>query len=298
MDDKEKKILLIDANSFIHRAFHALPPLKTKDGKPTGAIYGLTNTLLRVLKDENPNYVAAAFDTPKKTFRKELFQEYKAHRPKAPEELKEQILEAYNLFKNFGIKTVEKPGFEADDVLGTLVKKFSGNKKIKIIVLTGDLDALQLIEHKNVTVLVPQKGVSQMNHYNENKVMERFGVTPKQLIDYKGLAGDSSDNISGVPGIGPKTTQELLSKYGTVEGIYKKITNEKGLVFEKLRKNKEQAILSKKLATIKKDLKLNISLEDIKYSQKNGKLIKYLESLGFESLVKRLTPQKQKETLF
>jgi DNA polymerase-1 len=128
--------------------------------------------------------------------------------------------------------------------------------------------------------------------------MERFGVTPKQLIDYKGLAGDSSDNISGVPGIGPKTTQELLSKYGTVEGIYKKITNEKGLVFEKLRKNKEQAILSKKLATIKKDLKLNISLEDIKYSQKNGKLIKYLESLGFESLVKRLTPQKQKETLF
>jgi DNA polymerase I len=298
MDTKEKKVLLIDANSFIHRAFHALPPLKTKDGKPTGAIYGLTNTLLRVFENEKPDYVAAAFDTPKKTFRKELFQEYKAHRPKAPEELKEQILEAYNLFKNFGIKTVEKSGFEADDVLGTLVKKFCENKKIKIIVLTGDLDALQLIDHKNTTVLVPQKGVSQMNHYNKDKVIERFGITPKQLTDYKGLAGDSSDNIPGVPGIGPKTTQELLSRYGTIEEIYKKTTNEKGLVFEKLRKNKKQAILSKKLATIKKDLKLNVSLEDIRYSPKNGDLINYLKSLGFESLVKRLIPQKQKETLF
>lgn len=298
MINKEKKLLLIDANSFIHRTFHALPPLKTAEGKPTGAIYGLTNTLLKILNDEKPDYVAAAFDTPQKTFRKEMFKEYKAQRPQAPEELKAQIIEAYTLFKNFGIKTIEKPGFEADDILGTLAKKFSKNKDIKTIILTGDLDALQLVEN-NITVLVPKKGISQMNRYDKEKVMERFGIKPQQLTDYKGLAGDSSDNIPGVPGIGPKTTQKLLSKYGTIEKLYQKIDNEKkDPVLEKITKNKEQAILSKKLATIKTDLALDVSLKNIEYSHENGKLIEYLKSLGFKSLVERLTPQKQKESLF
>ncbi|KXB08223.1 hypothetical protein AKJ56_01665, partial [candidate division MSBL1 archaeon SCGC-AAA382N08] len=252
MTEDKKKILLIDANSFIHRTFHALPPLTTPEGKPVGAIYGLTNTLLKVLNDEKPDYVAAAFDTPHKTFRKEMFEKYKAQRPEAPDELKSQIIEAHNLFDKFGIKTIEKPGFEADDVLGTLSKKFLNKKHVKTLILTGDLDTLQLVDDDNTLVLVPQKGVSQMTKYNEEKVKERFGVEPSRLADYKGLVGDSSDNIPGIPGIGPKTAKKLLSKYKTLEEMYKKLEEEKDSSLEKVVKNKGQALLSKKLAIIKK----------------------------------------------
>jgi len=283
-----KKILIIDANSFIHRAFHALPPLETPDGRPIGAIYGLTNILFSILNKEKPNYVAAAFDTPEKTFRKEMFKEYKAHRPKAPDELKQQIIEAHILFKKFGIKTLEKPGFEADDILGTLAEKFTKTEGVKTTVLTGDLDALQLVDDENTTILIPGRGTSQMIRYDELKVEERFGIKPKQLIDYKGFAGDSSDNIPGVPGVGPKTAARLLQKYKDIDGIYENIDKEKeSAVIKKIKENKDQAYLSKKLGTIKRDVPIKITLEELKYFKENGALIEYLKSLGFKSLINR-----------
>ncbi len=296
MNKKIKKILLIDANSFIHRSFHALPPLETPEGKPIGAIYGLTNTLLKVIRDEKPNYVAAAFDTPKKTFRSDIFEEYKAHRPETPDELKQQIVEAYNLFKAFGIKTIEKEGFEGDDVLGTLAKKFTKENGVKTFILSGDLDILQLVNDKNTIVLTPKRKISEMKRYNEEKVKERFGVPPHLLPDYKGLVGDSSDNIPGIYGVGPKTAEKLLSKYKTIENLYKNIDQEKeSAVIKKIKNNKPKAILSKKLATIKKDVSLKISLDQLKYSTNNDQLIKYLKSLGFKTLVKRLEKKKEKK---
>ena len=294
-----KKILLIDANSFIHRAFHALPPLETPDGRPIGAIYGLTNILFSILNKEKPNYVAAAFDTPEKTFRKEMFKEYKAHRPKAPDELKQQIIEAHILFKKFGIKTLEKPGFEADDILGTLAEKFTKTEGVKTTVLTGDLDALQLVDDENTTILIPGRGTSQMIRYDELKVEERFGIKPKQLIDYKGFAGDSSDNIPGVPGVGPKTAARLLQKYKDIDGIYENIDKEKeSAVIKKIKENKDQAYLSKKLGTIKRDVPIKITLEELKYFKENGALIEYLKSLGFKSLINRFKDEpKISETI-
>lgn len=282
------KLLLIDANALVHRAFHALPPLTTPQGKPIGAIYGLTNMLLKALNKENPHYVAAAFDTPEKTFRKEMFEAYKAHRPKAPDDLVSQIIEARKLFAKFGITTIEKPGFEADDILGTIAKKLSA-KDVQVTILTGDLDALQLVENDTVTVLTLKKGVSQTITYNEEKVIERFGLKPKQLPDYKGLVGDPSDNIPGVPGVGPKTATEILTRYPTLETAYRNVDKLKPAFVKKLAGHKDLAFLSKKLATIRRDVPLEISLKDLEYETQHSKdLINYFKTLGFSSLLQRI----------
>jgi DNA polymerase-1 len=299
MNKEKKKILLIDANSFIHRSFHALPFFQTSNGKPVGAIYGLTNTLLKILKDEKPDYVIAAFDTPKKTFRSNIYKEYKANRPKAPKELVDQIIESYNLFKNIGIKTVEKAGFEGDDILGTLSKKFSDNKNVESLILTGDLDMLQLVNDNHTIVLTPKKSVSEMKRYNEKEVKERFGLKPNFLSDYKGLVGDKSDNIPGVYGVGKKTAEKLLSKYKTLENLYKNIDSEKETsAIKKIKENKPKAILSKKLATIKTDVPLNIKLDDFKFKFKKENLINYLKKLEFKTLVKRIENNKIKTEPF
>lgn len=284
-----KTLLLIDANSFIHRAYHALPPLTSPSGLPTGALYGLTNTLLKLLEDKKPDYVAAAFDRPEPTFRKEKFEEYKAHRPKAPDELISQIIESRNLMKALNIKSFEVPKYEADDIIGTLVEKHKNKKDLKILILTGDLDTLQLIE-KNVEVEVPGKGISDLRIYDKTATENRFGVPPERLTDYKGLVGDASDNIPGVPGVGPKTAGELLKEFGTIENIYKEMAESHKLA-KKILPNKKSALLSKDLATIQRNAPLDASLEDIEYKEKNIKdLIEYLRFLGFQSIVKRLAP--------
>lgn len=290
MANPPKKLLLIDANSLIHRAFHALPPLTSADGTPAGALYGLANTLLKILRDENPHYVAAAFDTPETTFRKEIFEKYKAHRPKMPDELRVQIEESHNLFKAFGILTLEKAGVEADDIIGTLVKRFKNKENLKIIILTGDLDTLQLVFNNNVVVLTPKRGISEMKKYNEEAVKERYGVEPKMLPDFKGLVGDPSDNIPGVPGIGQKGAAELLREGKRLEDLCKKAKKEKtNKLFQKLAAHQEVALLSKNLATIKTDVPLKIELKDLKYDNKEEELIKYFDKLGFRSLVERIT---------
>jgi len=289
---KNKKILLIDAHSLIHRSFHALPPLTAPDGTPTGALYGVSSTLIRVLKEKSPDYVVAAFDRPEPTFRKEQYAEYKAHRPKAPDELISQLKGSRELFKKFGIYISEIPGYEGDDIIGTLSEKFSKEDGVFITILTGDLDTLQLVKNGKIEVETFRKGINDAMIYDENAVRERLGVTVEQVPDYKGLVGDQSDNIPGIPGVGPKTAVQLILKYGTIENIYTSINTQDPL-FKKIAEHKEIALLSKNLATIKKNVPINIPLEEAKYEKPGpDKLEEYFNHLGFESLIKRLGLKK------
>lgn len=284
-------LLLIDANSLIHRAFHALPPLTTTDGAPAGALYGLASIIIKVLKERSYGYCAAAFDHPEKTEREKSYGAYKATRPPTADSLISQLQESHNLLKRFGIRVLEHPGWEADDIVATLAEQFA-NKDLQVIILSGDRDLLQCVKD-GVVVEAPVRGISNTTIYNETAVKEKFGVPPKSLTDFKGLTGETSDNIPGVPGIGPKTAGELIGRYGTLEDLYKEI-EELGLsnkkLEAKLKEHKDKAMLSKKLATLETGLPLGVTLEDLKIRQPfaDAKLINYFQSLGFESLAKRV----------
>ncbi|MEK7162691.1 MAG: 5'-3' exonuclease H3TH domain-containing protein [Patescibacteria group bacterium] len=294
-----KTFIIIDANALIHRCFHALPPFTTKDGRPSGALYGLSSILIKILHPDKktsadgingrlPDYIVAFFDRPEPTFRKEIYKEYKIHRPKAPDELISQIIETRNLFNAFGVKTFEIPGFEGDDLIGTAVEKFKNIKDVKIIILTGDADALQLVENNKVVVETFKKGISDTIIYNEDGVKNKYGILPIQLADYKGLVGDQSDNIKGVAGIGPKTASQIIGKYDNLENFLENGQNEKS--YAKISENREIALLSKKLSIIRRDAPLEINnIEELKYSDlPKEKIITYFESLGFQSLIKRI----------
>lgn len=286
-------LLLIDANSLIHRAFHALPPFTTPDGRPSGALYGLASILIKILKERPFEFGVAAFDHPAPTAREGLYKEYKATRPPAADGLIPQIKESHKLLTAFGIKTLEHAGWEADDIVATLAHRFADEETLQVIILSGDLDMLQAVKKDYVVVETPKKGISNTVVYNEEAVRERFGVLPANFADFKGLTGDTSDNIPGVPGIGPKTASDLISRYGALENFYEElaeigISNKK--LQQKLLDHKDQALLSKKLATLKIDLPMEINLKDIQMKAPlvDPELTRYLESLGFESLVKRI----------
>lgn len=282
-------LLVIDANSLIHRCFHTLPPLTGPNNQPTGSLYGLASILIKILREQNPAFITALFDRPEPTFRKEIFEEYKIHRPKAPDELVSQIIEAHNLFEAFRIKIFEIPGLEADDLIGTMVENFKKTPDLKIVILTGDLDILQLVENNKVVVETIKKGVSDTIIYNEVGVKERYdGLLPSQVSDFKGLVGDPSDNIPGVPGIGPKTTIPLIKKYGSLENLLENGQLEK--IYPKIVKFKEQALLSKKLAQLKCDAPLIIKdLSELKYERLPKEILtSYFEKLGFKSLINRI----------
>lgn len=292
-----KNFFILDANSLIHRTFHALPPLTNFKNEPVNALYGLSNILLKFLKEEKIDYLAACFDRPEPTFRKEMLEAYKAQRPKAPQELVFQIIKAHELFEKFQIKIFEKPGFEADDLIGCLVETFKNVKDLKIYIFTGDLDTLQLVEDDKVIVKTFKKGVSEMMLYDEAQILKRFELKPKQLIDYKALIGDQSDNILGIKGIGPKTAIKILKEYGSLENLFSK----KNLVLDnnlkKIFENKEQIELNLKLVKIKTDLDLKVNLQDLVYQKPANKiLISYFQELGFNSLVKRLN-EEEKENI-
>ena len=224
---KKKKILIIDSNAIIHRAFHALPPLKTKKGEVVGAVYGFLLALFKAVDDFKPDYIAATFDFPAPTFRHKEYKEYKATRVKAPDELYDQIPKVKSVLSDLGISVFENEGFEADDLIGT-ISKLSKLLKIESIVLTGDLDMLQLVD-RNISVNMLRKGIKDTVLYSKEEVKERYGgLLPRQLADYKGLRGDPSDNIPGVAGIGEKTAISLLLKYESIDGIYDKINEIEG----------------------------------------------------------------------
>jgi len=288
-----KKLLLIDANSLIHRCFHALPPLTTPSGEPINAIYGLSSILLKILRDHRPEYVAAAFDRPEPTFRDSMYKEYKAQRPPTADTLIPQLIKAHEVFGKFGISVLEKAGFEADDIIGTLAERFKRDPELvegRIIIFSGDKDNLQLIDGTTVVVELLKTGVSKTVTYDERLFLQDYGFSPKQLIDYKALVGDTSDNIPGVNGIGPKGATDLIKEYGSVEKIYEEVgLIPKKVLQAKLEANRENAFLSKKLATIKRDVPLDITIKQLRYQRGDSEeLKKYFASLGFQSLVSRI----------
>ncbi len=293
-----KTLLLIDANSIIHRAFHALPPLTSKDGKPVQAIYGLSSIFLKLFRENKPDYAAALFDRPEPTFRKEKFKEYKAQRPKAADELIAQIIEAHNFFPAFGIKVFEKPGFEADDLIATFAEKFKNEPEVQVVILTGDRDTLQLVQDEKVVVRTFKTGISDTITYAEKAVVEKYGLRPDQLIDYKALVGDQSDNIKGVPGVGPKTALAILSRFGTLEKAYESMSEDPKLE-AKLAPFRENAFLAKSLVTLERNVPVDVgALESLNVVYSEHAVKKYFLHMGFEALIKRLEngilPPKEK----
>src|SRR3989339_93459 len=229
---KKEKIAIIDANAIIHRAFHALPPLMTKGGVLVNAVYGFANILLKVLKDIKPDYVAVCFDVSKETFRSKMYKEYKAQREKAPDELYGQIELVKEMIKAFNRPIYAIKGYEADDLIGTIVqenkktrKQESNKTELENIIVTGDMDTLQLID-ENTKVYTLRKGVADTFIYDAEAVKERFGFGPEKVVDYKALRGDPSDNIPGVKGIGEKTATELLVRYKTLDHAYQAVESE------------------------------------------------------------------------
>lgn len=295
MANKRKKLLIIDAHALIHRAFHALPSLTTPKGEVVGAVYGFTSVLIKTLKELNPDYVAAAFDLPGPTFRHLEYEKYKATRPEAPDELKEQFSKIREVVTAFGIPVFEKQEYEADDIIGTVTKKYLEKEKKKgeldVIILTGDLDTLQLVDD-HTRVYTFRKGFSDTVMYDIEAVKKRFNLEPGQLVDFRGLKGDPSDNIPGVPGVGEKTAAQLIKEFGSIESLYKRldVSSLPARTKEVLIRNKDQAFFSKKLTTIKTNLTFPFSLlrtEWHKHYNEEG-LRSLFHSFGFYSLSKRI----------
>ncbi|MFZ2149954.1 MAG: DNA polymerase [Minisyncoccia bacterium] len=299
MSKDHKKLVLLDAHAIIHRAYHALPEFLSSKGEPTGALYGLSSMLMKIITELKPDYIVACYDLPQKTFRHEAYDGYKAGRAKADEALVAQLINSREIFAGFGIPIYDAPGFEADDVLGTIVEKYKHDKDLDIIIASGDMDTMQLVDDKKVQVYTLKKGINDTIFYDEEKVMERFGFKPKFLPDYKGLRGDPSDNIIGIKGIGEKTAQNLIVVFGTIEDIYKKIKKDEesfekaGIskrMIELLKNNEEEALFSKTLATIRTDAPINFELPD-KTFWDNFDLTKIEQTFAqfeFRSLLSRL----------
>ena len=321
-----KKLILIDGHALVHRAFHALPQtLASPTGVLTNAVYGFTAVLIKAIKDIKPDYIVATFDLAGPTFRHEEFADYKAHREKAPEGLHEQVPRVKEVLTAFGIPIFEKAGFEADDVIGSICEKTRKIDGLQTIIATGDLDTLQLVEDDKVVVLTLRKGVTDTVLYNEDEVRKRYGLEPEQLTDFRGLKGDPSDNIPGVPGIGEKTASALIQTFGSLDNLYEKI--EKFLppqrdpamavaiskkdkekikpplsekLIQKLIENKDTAFFSKKLSTIIKDVDIDFKLEEAEWRKKikREEISRVFQGMGFYSLLKRVSeidPERDRE---
>lgn len=273
------KILLLDSNSLINRAFHALPPLQNSDGLFTNAVYGYLVMLQKLIAEERPTHICAVFDCRAKTFRHKTYDGYKANRKPMPEELATQVPILQDLLAKLGIKLLFKEGWEADDIIGTLAKKFN----FPTIIVSGDRDCLQLVD-ETTTVFNTKRGITDVIKYTPNRLQED-GFTAQQIIEYKGLAGDSSDNIPGCPGVGEKTAKDLLSKYTDINGVYENIVEIKGKLQEKLLQNKELVYLSKQLATIDVNAEVNCELDDLIYNYTiSADAINYMKYLQFKNL--------------
>ncbi len=281
-----KTLLLIDGNNLLHRAYHALPPLTDKTGENANAVFGFSNMLLRATKEVEPTYIACAFDTRAPTFRHVEFEAYKAQRKAPPEDLYPQLPKVKGVLDAFGVKYFEKAGYEADDLLGTLSMQ-SLDKVDQVVILSGDRDVLQLVDGK-IKVQMPGWNLATTTLFGSKEVLEKYGVMPLQMIDYKAMTGDPSDNIPGVAGIGPKTASSLLQKYKTLEGIYDHIDEISGTTREKLEKDKEVALAAKKLVELDTEVEIDFWLDELKFKPDWEKVIKEFEGLGFKSIVAKL----------
>ena len=283
----DKRLIIIDGNSIINRAFYALPDMTNSEGLHTNAVYGFTRMLFKIIDDYKPTHISVAFDMKAPTFRHKEFSEYKAGRKKMPNELGQQLQPLKELLDTFNIHRMEMAGFEADDLIGTVAKK-AENDDFKVYIVTGDKDAIQLASNKTTT-LITKKGVGEVEEYNYDSVVERYEMTPTQFIDLKGLMGDKSDNIPGVPGIGEKTGIKLIKEFSSIENLIENTDQLKGSVKKKIEENKEQAVFSKKLATIITDVPIEISLDELSYGDydKNA-VIEEFKKFGFNTLIKQV----------
>lgn len=305
MAEKKQKFVIIDGNALIHRAFHAIPPLTTKNGQLVNAAYGFTSILLKVLKDFKPSHIAVTYDVKKKTFRHKLYQEYKAKRIKQPQELYDQIPITKEIVKTLNIPIYELEGYEADDIIGTLTEKRDVDlPNVETIIVTGDLDALQLVD-ANTKVFTMRRGFSDTLTYDIQTVKEKYGLNPNQIVDLKALAGDQSDNIPGVKGIGQQTGTKLLQTFGTLENIYQSLKKDddkfskfKPRALNLLKEYESDARLSKKLATILKDVPIKFVLkETMRGKFDRDAAVALFQDLEFKSLLTKL-PEEASQSSF
>ena len=289
-----KRLYLFDGSSYVYRAYYALPPLKTKSGFPTGAIFGFLRMLFAFLKEKRPNYIAVVFDAPAKTFRSEIFKSYKAQRKPAPDDLKAQIPVIKELLRLLGIPALEVEGYEADDVIATLAKQFS-EKGWEVYIYTPDKDMLQLLSLKGVRIVNPLTE----EEITTEKVRKKFGVEPFQIPSYLALVGDKVDNIPGVEGIGPKRAREILSQYKTVEELienWDKLPLRFKKFFEKTKK--EEILKWLELVKLKTDVPLSLTEKELKLKKPNYEAVKRkLQELEMKSLIRELEKLKRENPI-
>ena len=291
------KLIIIDGNAIMHRAFHAIPPLSTPTGEPINAVHGFVSMLLRVVQDLKPTHIAVCFDQKEPTFRKKLLPSYQEQRPEMASELSSQFEKVYKFLDASKIKIYGLSGYEADDVIGTLTETL--NPKSEILIITGDRDILQLVDDKrNIKLFMPIGGLANGQIFTEKETLVRMEVVPSQIPDLKSLIGDPSDNYKGVAGIGPKTAQTLLSKYKSKENIYKSLNEIPEKIREKLINGSKDCDMSYKLATIVRDVPVKFNFDDMnKWDLGNSNIIKLFEQeFGFKTLterVKKLNSEKQ-----
>lgn len=289
-----KRLVLIDGHAILHRAYHALPKtLTNRHGQLINAAYGFTRMLLKVIEDLEPEYLAVAFDRPEPTFRHEEYVGYQVQRPKMEAELKDQIEIVKEILAAFRIPIFEKVGLEADDLIGALALQ-GEKKKVKPIIVTGDRDLFQLVTGKT-RIYAPVKGFSQAEIFDKKKVEKVMGIGSEQIVDYKALVGDASDNYPGVPGIGPKTATNLLKEFDSLEGIYRNLEKIGESVRKKLEEGEESARLSQKLARIVTKVPIKLSLKDCRvHDYEEEAVLRVFKKLGFKSLMNKL-PGGEKE---
>lgn len=301
-----KKLVLLDVHAILHRAYHALPDFLSPSGEPTGALYGVAAFLIKIVRDMEPDYIAACYDLPGPTFRHESYKEYKAGRVKADPALIAQMESSRRIFEAFDIPIYNHPGFEADDMLGTIVDQTKKIKGLQVVIASGDMDTLQLVRGDDVVVYTLKKGLNDTIVYNEDAVRDRFGFAPELLRDYKGLRGDPSDNIIGISGIGEKTATELIQKFGELEGLYRTLKKDRGAlekegikprIIELLVAGEEEALFSKILATIRHDAPIVFALPEKPWSEAHdrAKIAALFNEFGFKTLLPRLDARKSEE---
>ena len=296
---KEETLVILDAHAILHRAYHALPDFSSPTGEPTGALYGVVTMLLKIVEDFSPDYMVACFDLPEPTYRHTAFEAYKGTRKKTDDSLVTQIERSRDIFAAFGIPIFEKPGFEADDLLGTIAHLMKANKDIRVIIASGDMDTLQCVDKKRVQVYTLKKGIKDTILYDEAMVKERFGFGPTSVPDYKGLRGDTSDNIPGIVGIGEKTGTILISEFGTIEKMYKILAKDEekfkalGLtprIIGLLKDGKEEAEFSKMLATIRIDAIDSFDVSETRWRERadTTAILNLFSVFGFRTVTDRV----------
>lgn len=281
-----RRLVLVDGHSLLHRAFHALPPLTTPEGKPIGAVYGLARMLFKVFGELEPTFAGVAMEAKGPTFRHKEFEAYKEHRPEIDKALEVQIESAHQLLKTLDVPLYIAEGYEGEDLIASLIKQ-AGEKVDEVIIVTGDKDLFQLVGGK-VRVFIPEKGLSGGELYGTKEVAEKMGIKPEQVVDFKALCGDPSDNIPGVRGIGEKTAKKLLQKYGSLEEIYKHLKELPERVRRLLEEGRDQAQLSQNIAKIVADAPVRLELKEWDEEITKGKEVQNLfRELGFKSLLEK-----------